>query len=126
VQDFGYAEWAPCNANNTGNSQTDCPAGSFQLTGSQAPYTGARLWQFANGSVTKGALNSANTVQTSNVDATHGDSGSAFLFGLNSPTDYRALGLVCAVMPTSNIGSRLTGETASFFSSNSHFPSDTM
>jgi V8-like Glu-specific endopeptidase len=125
VQNFGYAERVPCPSGSSG-TPADCPSGVFQLTGSHEPYTGARLWQFATGTVTAGARDTANTIQTTNIDVTHGDSGSAIIFGLNSPTDYRAIGVTCVASPSVNIYSRFTGETFNFLSSTSHFPSDTM
>jgi V8-like Glu-specific endopeptidase len=125
VQNFGYAERVPCPSGSSG-SAADCPNGVFQLTGNHEPYTGARLWTFANGTVTAGVRDTANTIQSTNIDATHGDSGSAIIFGLNSATDYRAIGVTCVATSSVNIYSRFTGETYNFLTSVSHFPADTM
>lgn len=124
VQNYGYAERVPCPSGSTG-SATDCASGTFQLTGGQEPFTGARLWKFTNGRVTAGAQDSAFTIQSTSIDETHGDSGSAVIFGLNSPTDYRAIGIDNVVTAKVNIGQRWTSETFNFFSAYSHFPNDT-
>jgi hypothetical protein len=141
VQDYGYAERALCPSNSDGEdgmagpnntvTGTSCPGtgswprSTWQLTGTASPFAGARLWRTSTGSVAHGDNSSAYTIK-STLDVTHGDSGSAQFFGLNSPTDYRAIGVVSGSDTAYNVLQRWTGETYNFFVANSRsFPNDT-
>jgi allophanate hydrolase subunit 1 len=63
-------------------------------------------------------------MDSTNIDVTHGDSGSAVFYPINSPSDYRALGVTCQALITVNVFQRFTSETSGFLSAESQFPND--
>lgn len=137
---WGYPARATCPAgalgqpgfttNGTNVLGTDCPGtgnwpgSTWQLNGTAAPYSGARLWVSNNSNVSKGDVWGDDTIK-STVDITNGHSGGS-LYYIVSGSDRRVVGCASTHGPTFNTFNRWTTGVHNFVAAFTPFPDDTL
>jgi hypothetical protein len=141
---WGYPVRAPCPNGTTGTKgnrsssggilNTDCPGTgttwpgtTWQLSGGTAdgspPFSGARLWGGNLSGSGPGTGNAADTIRIV-VDATAGQSGSPVYVKPDANTR-QVVGVVSQNGSGLNLGNRWTATVFNWFSSKTHFPTDT-
>ena len=125
----GYPGYATCPGGAVGTA-FDCTAAKYRYNNDTTkPFSGAEIWGSSSNNVKAGpGVYAADTIQ-SDIDITHGQSGSALFFSLASG-DRRVVG-VTSIHVMSGVGSdwngfsRFTGDKYNWLAASSQYPEDT-